>query len=741
MGENKAIDMSELFSHFIRNKDPIGRFRSTAGLIGAFVSIVCLGMLVVYQYSNYMTAIKIQRAFTNQFQDKLLSRLSDFEAKAKGLQAMLQVLNEKDQLAKNSHFYVRSSMVWSDLPQLLANNNNLFSQINEKGTIAQDTISMQTKSKADEAIDYASNQSLLRVKQPKASDASIKKPELELITPLWHSLSELTSNEIKPPQKLGLLHLQLDANELQETVQLLQDTTKFSVRVRFTDASENQYLVQSDKFSLADASFFHPAFPQLTRDLAVYGGNLTLELRPTEDTYRIAGFGTLAMCLKITACFVAGLLSWLLLSYIFYRAFIRHRLHLLHQLENTNKQLQHQTQKLDASLKNSEDFIGVLGHEIRNPLSTLRYIQAELESMELNEDAHKLLGIQKSALHTALDTLNNTLDLKKMELSALQLEFIEFEPLLIVEEIRGLIAVQCRNKRIALLINLDPTIPLLIKGDPLRLKQVLLNLLNNAVKFTRTGGIIELEIRNNAVTGTYVALDFKIIDSGDGIEPRMISKLLEPYQQADSSIARQYGGTGLGLNIASRIVQLMGGSLQIESTLGIGSKFSFTLVFETSQFQRKSLKKAEDFDKDRRVSDLQKQFDPATEKLTLVYVDDSDFNLQIAEELTKRTAHQLFLFSSPSEALQFLKETSKKVDVILSDVNMPEMNGLRFAQRVRTLKTSSRVFMAAMTASSDEEILLMNTHDFDCILTKPFDLVRVVNAHHEFRSRQNLICI
>ena len=740
MSSSKAVDEEKLFSQSAVDKDPIGRFRLVAAAFGAFVSLLCLTMLGAYQYSNYLTAIKIQNAFTDQFTGALLDKLSEFDTKARGLHAMLQTLNEQDQYAKQFHIYIRSSMVWEDLPRLLANKKDLFSQIQEMMTAPGSPISTQDKIETGSPNNYSTDQVLLRIRDPKTSVSSIEKPALELILPLRRNWLEHAGSEAERSEKLGLLHLEIDANQLNETIQLLQDTTEFSARVQFTDYSNNQYEIQSDKFSQSYSTIFYPSFPTLTRDIGKYGGNINLEVRPTDRTYQIAGFGIIEMCLKILACFAAGILSWLLLSYNFHKAFIRQRLKLMRQLESTNEQLQHQTQKLAASHRNSEDFIGILGHEIRNPLSTLRYIQSELETMPLNEDAQVLLAIQRSALSTALDTLNNTLDLKKMELSALQLESIDFEPLLIIEEIRGLIAVQCRNKRIALQINLDPTIPAWIKGDPLRLKQVLLNLLNNAVKFTHVGGFIQLEIRNSGVTEDRVTLDFKVIDSGHGIEPGMIKKLLEPYKQADSSIARQYGGTGLGLNIASRIIQLMGGMLQIDSKIGIGSTFGFALAFKIIQPSRKELNNLEDLDKDRRMSDLQKQFDPATEKLTLVYVDDNDFNLMIAEELTKRTAHQLFTFSKPSDALQFLKEASTRVDVVLSDINMPEMNGLQFAQRVLQLGTNTKLFTVAMTASTEEEILLMNTEALDCILTKPFNLKNIVNAYNEFRSKQKNLC-
>ena len=262
-----------------------------------------------------------------------------------------------------------------------------------------------------------------------------------------------------------------------------------------------------------------------------------------------------------------------------------------------------------------------------------------------------------------------------------------------------------------------------------------MNLMNNAVKFTRAGSVVELNVAVKVIGSKRVTLSFVVSDCGDGIEPGMIKKLLEPYQQADSSIARHYGGTGLGLNIASRIVQLMGGELHIESNIGVGTQCKFDLSFEYLGESKVNLLKHPEFVvEDWHYSKPQKPEQP-DDALTLLYVDDNQFNLMIAEELVKKSRHQLMTFFNPKEALAYLENCPEKIDIVLTDLNMPEMSGVEFAQRVRQGRYSNTVFLAVMTASTPEETRLLGAENFDLVLMKPFNLEKILASFDEFRSK------
>lgn len=726
MGATSGCRLGKFFSRMVEDQNSISRFQVVAVGTGVLVIALCLIALQIYQYNNLRTVTKIQNAFTEQYQDLIKTRLSDLETKAEGVQTLLQTLNKDNSHAKGFHIQVKSAQIWSDLPKFLENKSELFSE--KQNTVATTPANSEP---TDPTTEYPwPAKPVLLV----GHGANGQSPPLELALPLREKPMPIAASAEQPEDLLGVIHLELNLKDLQQTLELLEDTTKFSASLRFTDINQQSVLLHSKSFLVDYNTPFSPNFPDVLRHMDAFGGHIDLQLKPTEHTLRIAGFGTYAVIAKVLTCFVLGFLTWLVLTYVFHRFFIHQRLRLLAKLEKANCDLRDQTRKLDASQRNSEDFIGILGHEIRNPLSSLKYIQTELATLDLPDNAKRLIAIQESALTTALDTLNNTLDLKKMELSALELETIEFEPLLIMEEIRGLISVQCRNKRIVLNIHLDRAIPSRIKGDPLRFKQVLLNLLNNAVKFTRTGGSVELVVTTESINQRYVTLRFQVIDTGDGIEPHMIEKLLEPYQQADSSIARQYGGTGLGLNIASRIIHLMGGTLKINSKPGEGSNFTFNLRFELCEQHSLAVDLLNDPDKDRRLTALQHQFDPTTKKLTLLYVDDNDFNLMIANELTRKSGHQLFSFTNPRDAIMFLDQSSTGVDIVLSDLHMPDIGGSQFAFEVRQTKAGSTVFLAAMTASQEEELKIMNTSNFDWVFKKPFNLEKIIDCFEKFKT-------
>ncbi len=728
----KVLSIDRLFSHFVRKNSSIHRVQSIAIAFGIAITVLAILVLATNQYSNFTAAQKIQNAFGKQYAGLISGKLSKYDNEARGLQALLYALNKDEPQFGAVHVHLRSSWMWNDLSRLVELKESWLN-FESPGNDISVSETGETMPRESEFVFRSTDLPVLLVRKSTTPQHEEERLSLFLALPL---LQKPQTFDMGKQDAASSLLIEINPLDLQKTLDLFEYTTKFATRLEFTNDINQQFVMHSGQFNQFNETVFAPAFPVVSNEMNALGGRWILQLRPTMDTLKFAGFDARSMALKLTGCFLLGFLAWLLISYSFHRVFMRQRQKLLDNLEQANLDLIEQTHKLHSSKRNAEDFIGILGHEIRNPLTTLRHVQEELSGIELPDHVQHLIGIQNSALTTALDTLNNTLDLKKMELSALQLEIIPFEPLLIIDEIRGLIALQCRNKRIALNIELDRAIPPIIKGDPLRIKQVLLNLMNNAVKFTSTGDMIELVVQVHSVAHRSVSLKFEVIDSGHGIDPAMLGKLMEPYSQADSSIARQYGGTGLGLNIASRIVQLMGGKLQIESTLGIGSKFKFELSFEIAEAIDRGESVFQNLDKNRRLSALQQQFDPDQRRLNLLYVDDNDFNLMIADELLKKSGHQLFTFGSPSEALEFVKQSNGNIDIIISDLHMPEMSGFEFARRVRQTRCGDLALLAAMTASGPAEADEIVHGDFDCVLTKPFDLKKIIRSYDEFKARE-----
>lgn len=697
------------------------RFQAMAFGLGIFVALISMAMVFVYQFVNIRTISKVQNAFIEQYSGLVVSKLSDFESKLSGLQALLLVLNEDNKKVNGFHINITSSHVWADLHSLLYSSESLFAA-NDFSLTDQDL-------RVDQLTSVAPSLSVINQSVAVQPEQNFK---LRLSVPLLQQ-------EDPQPQMLGMLNMELDVTQLQKILELLEDTTKFAASLQFTNSSGDTFSIRSKLFDKNHDAFFSPVFPQITRNLVALGGTWTLELKPTQTTLVVAGLSTRAMVLKLLACLALGFLAWLMLSYSFHLFFTRQRQQLMDELERVNAELTEQALQLEASRKNAEDFIGILGHEIRNPLATMKCVSTELEHMSFNPDAQKLLQIQGSALSTALDTLNNILDLKKMELSALQLEDIEFDLRYVVKEVKDFVSVQCRSKRVTLKTEIDPDIPLKVMGDPLRLKQVLMNLMNNAVKFTRAGSVVDLTVLVQEVSPGQVKVSFAVSDCGDGIAPNMIRKLLEPYKQADSSIARQFGGTGLGLNIASRIIMLMGGELKIESTVGVGTCCQFELAFKHNNDKKTNSLKYVEFNAGPHIPQISRKISRDGLQLRLLYVDDNQFNLMVAEELLKKTNHHLQTFSSPGEAIFFLENCSERIDIVLSDLHMPEMGGAEFAALVRQGRHSSTAFLAALTASSVEEVQLLHAENFDSILMKPFNLESILTSFDQFRSKADLL--
>lgn len=266
-------------------------------------------------------------------------------------------------------------------------------------------------------------------------------------------------------------------------------------------------------------------------------------------------------------------------------------------LEETTQKLQNTVNQLDKAKNEAEEanraksaFLASMSHEIRSPLNGIIGI-AELGLLDKDIDplqAERYLDIKTSG-QNLLEIINDILDISKIEAGRLELEEIEFSLRDVVDKVFKIAMVHVDEKRVELVVDLDPEIPDMIIGDPLRLRQVLTNLLSNAAKFTEKGHI-KLRVKKLDLIEEQLRLKFSVEDTGIGI-PRERQKLLfEQYVQANSSVARQHGGTGLGLNISRRLVKLMGGDISLESEEGKGSDFSFSLNLITGE-QATNLKK------------------------------------------------------------------------------------------------------------------------------------------------------
>ena len=347
-------------------------------------------------------------------------------------------------------------------------------------------------------------------------------------------------------------------------------------------------------------------------------------------------------------------------------------------------------------------FLATMSHELRTPLNGVMGAAQLLKGTELSREQKDLMQVITSSGELLLDLINNVLDLSKLEAGQLQLEQQPTQLGALVTSVVAPLRLTAQNNQVELTAQLDKDLPLWVMCDPLRVKQILLNLCGNALKFTEQGRIDVIVKRDGQ------SIKFEVQDTGVGIPADAQDRLFQPFTQADSSTARKYGGTGLGLNIVKQLVESMGGTIAVRSELGRGSTFTVRLPLNECEVGlAKPLREFGDA--------------PAGERrrLKILVTDDNAVNRMVATKMIRRLDHDVVEAEDGEQALAAVR--AEQIDLVLMDVQMPNMDGLTATRRIREmpapLNATPIVGLSANVKASDKDDML--AAGMDEYLAKP----------------------
>jgi len=388
------------------------------------------------------------------------------------------------------------------------------------------------------------------------------------------------------------------------------------------------------------------------------------------------------------------------------------------RLKDTNilleQKVKERTLELEKASKAKSDFLATISHELRTPLNGILGPVDILTNLASNTNEQKeLLEIAKISASQMYVIINDILDFTKIESGELTFEKIEFSLQKILKNIFQMITTQINKKKLKIEVLRDDDIKDTLIGDPTRLTQILLNLINNAIKFTHKGSIKIKISKLSQLNNDFIL--FQVIDTGIGIEKEKITHLFEPFVQADSSTTRLFGGSGLGLSIVKKLVELQGGKIECQSELNKGSNFSFSLplVDKVNMTESQTIEK------------------PTLDKntsLNVLVVEDNTINQIVAKKFLHKLNHRVFVVSNGEEAITELKKNT--YDIIFMDWRMPVMDGITATKLIRSMsKPLSDIIIIGFTANVfDEDIKTCLAAGMDDIVKKPLILEELKQA-------------
>jgi len=406
------------------------------------------------------------------------------------------------------------------------------------------------------------------------------------------------------------------------------------------------------------------------------------------------------------------------------------------------KQLVQQLRAREAETRRlsllKSEFLSNLSHEIRTPISAIiGMTDVALRCDELGAEAREHLALARDSGTSLLQMINHILDFSKIEAGRMSVESVAFSLRESVRDWMKPLAFEASRKNLRLVCDIAPNVGDAFLGDPMRLRQVLVNLAGNAIKFTERG-MVTVRVECEAVAAKQTVCRFTVSDTGAGIPRNRLKDIFAPFQQASASTSRLHGGSGLGLTISARLVEMMKGRITVESEVGKGSAFSFAIPLAHGQAPSSAAAVSSRSAECELADNALRASVRRSSGLEILLVDDNEINRRVGQAMLQQAGHRVTLAQSGADALDSLRQL--RPDAILMDLQMPNMDGMAAAAAIRRAekKTGHRVPIIALTARAEaDDEARCRAAGMDGCMTKPIDPARLLQLLDRIAPESN----